>query len=248
MLIPGMEGDREFFAHQIEGLSDMAKVIAVDLVERRPSLRTRIFYYAEPLIELLDFLSIDRCVVLGESMGGMVAVEMCLSFPEKIAGLILSNSIYDRRMRSFGFNMPTLATIAHFLAFLPIGEARRKRLLQWVGKNRGFIFDPSDGNRELIDYILNRRNSSNVAALLDRFIAVANTDLSQLLDKINVPTLIIRGEEDMFVGEEVARYLLRNIKNSELAMIKGAGHCAPLTAYEQTNHVIRKWLVNKGFA
>ncbi len=247
MLIPGLEGDREFFAHQIEGLSDIARVIAVDVVERKPSLGTRMYHYAEPLVELLDFLSIEKCIVLGESMGGMVALEMCLNFPEKIVGLILSNSIYDRRVRSFGLNMPTIATMAHFLAFLPVGKSGRKRLLEWVGRNRGFIFDPSDGNRELIEYVLKRRGRNRAVALLDRFIAVANTDLSGMLGRIKTPTLVIRGEEDRFVGEEVARYLLRNIENSELAIIKGAGHCAPLTAYSQTNDVIRKWLIDKGF-
>ncbi len=228
-------------------MSGILRVIAFDLPERRPSLKSKIYDYAKPVAQTLESLTIDKCVVLGESMGGMVAIQMCLSFPEKVTGLILSNSIYDRRMRSFGLNMSTFATAVHFLAFLPIGDRRRRGLLEWVGKNRGFIFDPSEGNAELIDYLLAKRKDMRASAFADRFIAVANTDFSRSLDKIGVPTLIIRGEEDRFVGENVANYLSRKSKDSKLALIKGAGHCSPLTAHARTNEVIKEWLFEKGF-
>lgn len=244
VMMPGMEGSREFWRHSVESLADSFMAVSCDLAVRKPSSTTSMADYAARTLGIMDELGIDGAVIAGESMGGMIAQQIALDHPEKVLGLVLCNTMDDpRRSTGFGLNMFTLASFAHQLAFVPfLPDAWRRRLLNWVGRHRGFVMDPTPGNDRLIDYLVAYGIACGGMSYADKMIAGARTRYTDRLGEIAVPTLVIRGTEDRLVSAETALRFLGKIPNARLALIEGGGHCCPHTMPEETTAAIRSWI------
>lgn len=243
LLIPGMEGHKEFWKYQVLEFSKHYQVIATDLPKRKPNLSSTIKDYANSIIAILDKENIEKIVIAGESFGGVVSQEIAINNPNRLQALILANTLYAPEYSNFGLNMFTLATFVHPFAFINIFPRRiKKQILNWVGSHNGFVMDSSPGNSLLSDYILDYGLSSGFGAYLDRLIAGLKVNYLDSLKKINVPTLFLRGQDDMVVSEKVVENFLDKIPDIELAVIKGAGHCCQQTSYTKTNIAILEWL------
>ena len=80
------------------------------------------------------------------------------------------------------------------------------------------------------------------AAYLDRIIAGVKEQYTNRLRDIEVPALIVRGEEDRLVGAETIVQLAGRIPGAELALIEGGGHCCTYTIPDASNQAILDWL------
>ncbi len=243
IFIPGMEGAKEFWRPQLEALSDAYRVIATSLPVWRPCMASTVSDWAGSVIALMDELGLEKAVVVGESFGGMVTQEIALANPQRLSGIILCNTMDRPRRGGFGMNAFTLATFVSQFAFLPfLPMDRRRSLLRWVGRRRGAVLDPSPGNAELVEYIMRYGMACGPAAYLDRIIAGAKISFTARLRDINVPALVLRGEEDRLVGDETVVQLAGKIPHAKLAVIAGGGHCCTYTMPEASNAAIRDWL------
>lgn len=248
VMMPGMEGSKEFWRYQVEALSDKYRVVSCDLAVRTPSTSSTIADYAAQTIGIMDSLGIDKAVIVGESMGGMITQEIATSQPERVSGVILCNTMDKARRGGFGFNMFTLATMVHQLAFLPfLTDRQRRGILRWVGRHRGFVMDPTLGNDKLIDYLFAFGMECGGPSYLDKVIAGGKACYTELLSNIKVPALVLRGTEDRLVGADTILELAGRIPDSELVLIEGGGHCCTHTMPEESTRVIRDWLSRKGF-
>lgn len=243
VMVPGMDGCKEFWRSQLEALSPEYSAVACDLPVRKPRWKSNISDYAAEILRVMDELDIESAVLVGESMGGMIIQEIALNHPERVKALILCNTFDRPRRGGFGFNIFTLATLAHLLVFLPfLSERARLRLMTWVGKHRGFIFDPSPGNTPFLMYLLEYAAAKDPACFLDRAIAVSRVSYTDRLSTIDVPVLVLRGTEDRLVTEDAALELAGRIPRAEVALIDGGGHCCPFTVPDATNEAMTEWL------
>lgn len=248
VMIPGMEGAREFWRFQQDEFADRYRVVAVSLARRTPSLSSTIDDYAADVLRIMDSLGIDEAVIVGESLGGVISQHIAINHPERVKGLVLCNTMDAPHRVGFGFNMFTLATLVHQLAFLPfLSNETRRRLLRWVGKHRGFIMDPSPGNEQLIDYLFAHGLECGGFSYLDRMIAGGKARYTERLGEISAPTLVLRGSEDRLVSADAVLEFLGRIPGAELAIIHGGGHCCQHTTPEPTNAALGEWLARKGF-
>lgn len=249
VMVPGMEGSKEFWEPQIERMSDSYRVVACGLVKRKPSLSSSVADYAAEVLATMDSLGIDKAVMLGESMGGMVVQEIVTAHPERVLGLVLVNTMDNARNRmGFGFNMFTLATIVHNLAFLPFfTDEMRFRMLMWVGRHRGFVMDPSPGNRDLVRYLFDHGTECGAGGYLDRILACGNKRYTERLKDISVPTLVIRGTEDRLVSPEAVVQFVGRIPGARLALVEGGGHCCSYTMPDETTKALIDWLKANNF-
>ena len=71
-------------------------------------------------------------------------------------------------------------------------------------------------------------------------------DMNACLSQIDVPTLLICGQEDVITPPEEMQALARDIRGAETALIPHAGHLAPLEQPADTNRVIRRFLERLG--
>lgn len=248
VMLPGMEGSKWFWRHQVAEFADRFRAVSLDLPARPPTAGTTISDYASDLLGRLELLGIESMVLVGESMGGMIAQHITLEHPGRVLGLVLCNTMDRPRLPGLGLNMFTVATLVHQLAFLPFlpGSARR-RLLAWVGRHRGFVLDPSPGNDELVSYLFEHGTECGPGAYLDRIFACRVANYTDRLGGIRVPTLVLRGTEDRLVTAATTLELLGRIPEAELALVEGGGHCCQHTCPGATNSVMASWLERKGF-
>ncbi len=243
VMIPGMEGSREFWRPQMEELGRRYRVICCDLPRFSPRLSRTVADYAEAVIRLMDRLGLAKAALAGESFGGMVAQELAIYHAGRVSALILCNTMDRVRRGGFGFNRFTLATLAHFSALLPgLSEEARRKIMAWTGRHRGFIMDPSPGNERLARYLAEHGADQGIGCLLDRIIAGARAAYTEKLNEIRVPTLVIRGTEDCLVVADTTLQLVGGISGAELALIKGGGHCCTYTMPDESNRAILEWL------
>jgi pimeloyl-ACP methyl ester carboxylesterase len=96
VLVHGLGCDRSFMAPQFEALSGQHRVVAVDLRghgrSSKPEQAYTITGFADDLRWVLDELAAERPVVVGHSMGGLVALELAARQPERLAGIVMLDS------------------------------------------------------------------------------------------------------------------------------------------------------------
>ena len=243
IMLPGMEGAKEFWRQQWPALAEHYRVIPCGY-RRRPLRRhPTVAHYADDIVALMDELDIDRAAVISESFGGMVAQELATTHPERVAALVLCNTFDKARNENFGANMFTLSSLIHPFAFA-MPQRWRLPLLDWVGKHYGFVMDQSPGNRALAEYILEHGLDPGFSDYVNRYRAGINADYRRALGEVAVPTLVLRGAEDRLVGKRTTASLLANLTDATLVEIADGGHCCQYSCPEATNRALLDWLTS----
>lgn len=163
--------------------------------------------YAERIKAQLDQLGISRCILLGHSFGGRISVRLASKFPRLVQGVILIGSHGLRRERQ-----------------LP--ERLRLRAIKSVialAKRIDGLF----GTRLFAHYFAPRFGSRDYRAAGDlrrTLVKTVNEDLAMQAQTIDVPTLLLWGEDDTETPVDLARNFNRLIKGSELFVFPHKGH------------------------
>lgn len=226
------------FEPQMEAFSDGRRVVAPDYPGFGRSPRTPaqpdVRYYAEGIERLLDRLELERVVLGGVSMGGYVAFECMRLFPERVSGLILANTRPDPDSEEMRENRKKMARRVADDGVEVLIELQMERLLapQTLERNEEVV-------EKVRAMILESSPTGVVAALgamRDR------PDSTPLLAKIEVPTLVIGGEEDGISSPEVMGAMAEKIPNSRHVTLTGAGHLSNLEAAKGFNAAVRELL------
>ncbi len=163
-------------------------------------------------------------VLCGNSLGGHVAMRLCLAEPELVDCLILSGAsgLYEHSVDS--------------LPIRPNQEFIREHMTR-VFYNQQFITDEAV---EEIYQSINKR--LQVLNLIHAARSAKKDNLLKLLKDIKVPTLLIWGEDDQVTTMDVAETFAKHIPNSKLVTFKKCGH-APMIEYpEQFSAEVEKFL------
>jgi len=194
---------------------------------------------ARDVNELLVFLQIEKAFIGGLSMGGYVTFDLYRLFPQKFAGLILcdTNAAADTVEKQ-----ESRYELIKKIEFHGIQALIENMLLNVIG---GFT---KTSNPELVSKIekmfLQTEPKAAIAALRGMAERVDNTEI---LVKIDIPTIIIFGEQDKITNLQTAKLLHKQIKNSQFHTIKNAGHYSNLEQPEQFNLVLRNFIKEVGF-
>lgn len=178
--------------------------------------------YTAFLAALLDKLQIRQVVLAGNSLGGQIAWETALAYPQRVARLILVDSA--------GFPLQsTSVPIGFRLARIPalapvIGKILPRQMIE--SSVRNVYGDPDRVTPQLVDryYELTLR-AGNREALVQRFGQRDDPTLNQArVSRIGIPTLIIWGGRDGLIPLPHAKQYQLAIKGSQLAVFDGLGH------------------------
>lgn len=225
--------DRTMFADQVAALSDTYRCITWDERGFGDTPADAPFTYwdsAADAVALLDHLGIDRAVFVGMSQGGYLSLRAALAYPDRVAGLVLIDSgvqIDDEETLAGYAGM-----IDHWLSDQPLGEVG-----QMVA---GLILGEPELMKKWIG-IWESRDRSTVAypaeALLNR------DDISDRVQEITCPVLIIHGEEDLAIPIETARRLCADLPDCRgFVAVPGAAHASNMTHPEIVNPAIAEFL------
>jgi 3-oxoadipate enol-lactonase len=226
------------FEPQMEALSAGRRVVAPDYPGFGRSPRTPaqpdVRYYAEGVRRLLDRLGIERVVLGGVSMGGYVTFGCLRLFPEKVSGLILADTRPEPDSEEIRANRKNMARRVAEEGVEVLIELQMERLLA-----RDTLENDAAVVEKVRTMILDSTPNGVVAALgamRDR------PDSTSLLAEIDVPTLVIGGEEDAISSPEVMGAMAEKIPNSRHVTLARAGHLSNLEAPEDFNKALEEFL------
>jgi len=191
----------------------------------------------------------SKAVLIGHSMGCQVLIEFYKQNPENTRSLILMLGTAGRALETFGDNPNSkhIFRVAHKIARRigprinhVIGPLIRSRL-SWPFVHKLSIVDPLYTEREDFLPYLTHLSSMNFLIFLEAAWQCQLHDAWSVLPNIQVPTLMIAGENDFFTPMHCARELTNSIPNAELMVLAEGTHSAIIEQPETINHRIERF-------
>ena|ERR1700694_2718646 len=240
LLIMGWGGNAATWKPQIPGLADRFRVIAFDNrgVGRSssPEPPYSIAQMAEDTKGLLDELDIERAHVFGVSMGGMIAQELALNYPERVSVLALGCTSPGSK-RAAGYR----ELMKNILAFNDTMSSDGPSL-EWFQDflKRLWTNDAiARSDTHLQDFVLSLiRFPATPHGLRNQSYAVSMHDTYDRLQHIGHPTLVMTGDKDGLIDCENSLILAGCIPNADLKIFPGLKHAFHLEAAARVNTVI----------
>jgi 3-oxoadipate enol-lactonase len=169
---------------------------------------------AEDAVAVMEAAGVSSAYVMGASMGGMIAQELALRHPERVEALLLgctSGGALGSKLPEFG-RLPSV-----------IGSAKSREDREWLFSPMLYS-DSTSKERIAEDIEVRLRHPQQPAGLLSQFAAVLTWSSYRRLAGIQVPTLVMHGDEDRLVPLENGLRVARRIRGSQFVKVRGAGH------------------------
>jgi pimeloyl-ACP methyl ester carboxylesterase len=229
--------DASQWDHQVAALSGDMRCVRVDLWgcgdSPPPSGDPSLSNFAEAVVGVLDALDIDRCAVVGLSMGGYLAFALWRLAPERIRAFALCNTRAAADTPVARDDRLAMADLVEREQSVEsIVEPMVARLLSPDAQAEAHIVDPVRGRI--------RRCTPAGIAFAQRAIAT-RPDSTALLGSISVPTLVIAGLQDAIVGPAEVRAIADDIPGARYAELD-CGHLSNLELPRPVNEELAAFL------
>jgi 3-oxoadipate enol-lactonase len=200
-------------------------------------------YGASPAVEPYDFEQLaaalarligeDKAVVIGHSMGGLVAQEFYVRYPEKVTALALC---FTSAAFAAGSNFAKQFVDAR-IGPLDAGKSMREIADEVMPAQRGRISD-KDGlaRAQRIMAAVPPDTYRNAVRLITTF------DRREDLPKIGVPALLVAGSDDVTAPAQLMGHMAQKIPGAEFVVLRGCGHLGPMDQPGEFNKVLEGFL------
>jgi pimeloyl-ACP methyl ester carboxylesterase len=214
-------------------LKDHFKVYALDMPgfgkSDKPDVPFDSQDYCRIVKKFMDLMKIEKATLIGHSFGGKVSILTAVNHPERVERLVLIDSAGIRPKRSLKYylrvySFKTLKLMYKIIFSWNKNSNRMEKLYKRFGST---------------DY----RNASGV--MRRTLVKVINEDLKSILNKVSCPALLIWGDEDKDTPLYMGRIMEKEIPDSGLVILEGAGHYSYLDDYYRFTLVLRAFLINK---
>lgn len=233
VLVHGFSGAKEDFTPWLSRLADMGwHAVAYDNFGHGASAKPTepadytLAGYRDQLFGVMDSLGWTSCVVLGHSMGGMIAEEALAASPERFEAVILMDTSHGPIKLDPGYADIVTAVLKASGVKGLLDAANAMGVLKMAPSTKA-VYERDPGYREF-----NERKFLGTAApvFLSMMTELAGRpDRLETLMSLTVPVLVIVGEEDeAFVAE--CREMGERIPGARLARIESAAHCPQFEA------------------
>ncbi len=222
LILHGLLGLSDHWVSLAKTLSEHFHCIIPDLRNHGKSAHHHVFNYEVMLDDIMELLleqNIDKCNVLGHSMGGKLAMYLALHYPEKIRKMVIADispTNYSLTRYSDLFNTLQSVNIEEITKRSDIEQyltkqLPEKRLIWFVMKNIKMV------GREKYAW------KSNVKTIIDNLENIFGFGKFEL-QKCNQPCLFLQGANSDFILKEHKPLIKKLFPNSEIRTIDGAGH------------------------
>jgi pimeloyl-ACP methyl ester carboxylesterase len=250
LFVHGLSGSWPNWLEQLPVFARSRRVVAVDLPgfgrSPMPGERISISGYARTLDAVLDELEIDAAAVVGNSMGGFIAAELAISFPQRVERLVLVSAA-------------GISTYNHPQATRALPSLRRAERM--IGAYAGWIAAHSEtvarrpGLRNATLGLVTAHPSRLPAALaaeqirgagkpgfIEALAANLDYDFRDRLVEIACPTLIVWGDRDRVITARDADRFAELIPGSRKVVFEDTGHMAMLERPDEFNALLDGFL------
>ncbi|MFX1559878.1 MAG: alpha/beta fold hydrolase [Promethearchaeota archaeon] len=212
----------------------------------KPDIPYTMPMFASDTVGLMGALNIESAHIVGVSMGGFIAQQIAISYPEKVQSLVLISThfggpnaiVADKRTMAMMFASPieTISmeqalemrySVAYSSKFLKENKPLLKQIQEWAELNPQPIFAR-----------LHQAEATTATAF----------NVEEEIKQIKIPTLILQGANDLMVPPKNAEMLAENISTSKLVLLEGGPHLSIFEQYDKVNNAILAFLdeVEKG--
>ncbi len=247
ILLHGGNGSIEFWLYNIAVLAQHYRVYAFDMVgsgkSAYPDAAYSLAYQAEFLLGFMDVLKIETATLIGNSMGGGVALEFTRLHPDRVDKLVLVDSMGFGKEISLGIRLITLPAIVSLLRpgrWMIPGMLKSNfydaKLLppEWI-ELRYPIFAIPGRNRVILN--LGRSNFTLAGVRSNVYRSILNS-----LANIHQPTLIIWGECDRIIPVKHAYIAAASLPHNRLQIFPNCGHHPYLEYPDKFNQLVLDFL------
>ncbi len=227
IILHGLMGNLSNFDGVFDHFSNIGyKVIMPELpLYTLPILKTNVKSLSKFIKNFVKFKGLDKYILMGNSLGGHIALYHTKLNPNNVIGMVLTGSsgLYENSM----------------------GESYPKRGdYEYIKKKTQDVFyDPDIGTKEIVDEVFETLNNRNK---LIRTLAIAKSairhNMSKDLPTMKQPTCLIWGENDTVTPPDVAEEFHRLLPNSELHWLKKCGHAPMMEHPNEFNVLLEQWL------
>ncbi len=229
ILIHGFSLDHRMWKPQIDFLSKKHQVIGYDMRGfGKSSIPADIYSHHEDLLTLIKSLQFDKVSIVGLSLGGEVAIDFSISYPQYVSKFVLASS-------SLGGYASTVDWDVHAKE---VGVEQAKK--NWLNHA---VFAPTiqnDNARQTLEKILSDYSGWHWFNH-DPRTKLVPLALERLAD-IKIPTKIIVGANDLSYYHDIAKILGEGISNSTTIIIPNSGHMVNLENPTEFNKVLQEFL------
>lgn len=183
--------------------------------------------YVDWLREYVRGKGYGDVVLVGQSLGGAIALMYALKYPQELQGIVIIGS--GARLR------------VHPMYLAALEEAiKGGNLQEWYQQMvAGHRLTPEDYQRE----VLEKRKAIGPAVMLSDFLCCDKFDIMDRVQEIKLPALIICGELDMMTPVKYANYLRTRLTNSRVVIIPQATHLVFAEKPETVNEAIEDFVM-----
>ncbi|MCF6213006.1 MAG: alpha/beta hydrolase [Flavobacteriaceae bacterium] len=195
-----------------------------------PLLKTNVKNFALYLKKFTEFKKLKNYILLGNSLGGHIALYYTKKFPEHVKAMVLTGSsgLYESSM---GESYPKRSNYDYIKA-----------------KAEEVFYDPKIATKEVVDDVF---ASVNNRMKLLKTLAIAKSairhNMAKDLPKMTNPTCIIWGKNDKVTPPDVAEEFNNLLPDSDLFWIDKCGHAPMMERPDEFNEILIKWLKERKF-
>lgn len=210
---------------------------------------------SDDLESVIDDAGLDEVVLIGHSVGGFVALQLCSRrsdlLGERIKGVVMVNSSHG----------PPAETIIGGTAIAKLERATR-RPFDYIGSKHHYLarlrkivrpsdtlflavalaaFGPSPSASQ-VDFTYDMVADTNTDVIFDLFKCYREHDLGARLGDITVPALVVSGTHDHITISNASEYMAQHLPKAELKMFERAGHMTMLERHREFNSLVTSFL------
>ena len=249
----------DLWHYQMEGLGDHRLVFydlrGHGLSQPKGDRRYNISTLVDDLMAVIEDAGLEEVVLVGHSVGGMIALDLCSARTDLLGSLIRGVVCVNTTHR------PAYETVTGGAA---IARAERvlRRPLDAIGSHHQRvdylrrIIKPSDslflavsfaafgphGSARQIDFTYDMLAETPTDVLFDLFKAYRDFEVTDLLPDVTVPVLVMTGTHDRITVPGASQFLADNLPKAELKVFEGCGHMTMLEKHREFNTMLTGFL------
>ena len=229
LLLHGLFGALSNWSAVLDHFSQKYKVVIPLMpLYAMPISDTNVDGLSDFIHEFIEFKKYPPVTLLGNSLGGHVALVYVLDHPENVNAMVLTGSsgLYENSMG---------------------GSYPKRQDYEYIKTRTEYTFyDPATATKELVDEVYGIVNSRNKGL---RIISMAKSairyNVSKELKNIGIPVCLIWGKDDKITPPEVAEEFHSLLPNSELNFVEKCGHAPMMERPEEFNTLLDKFLAKQ---
>ena len=203
------------------------------------------------LLRVMDEVGLEEAVLVGHSIGGMIALDVCKEHPEllgsKIAGVALLNTTHRPGAETI-LGGATVAKVERVtrrpLDALGSRADQLDRLRRVIKPSNTIFMGVSlaafgpHASAKQVDFTYDMLAETPADVIFDLVRSYRDNDVTEHLEAIDVPALVIGGTHDRLTMSQASEFLAEHLPQGELSLLNGCGHMSMLERHRDVNRLL----------